>query len=264
MFRTLIGNESAARKTFRFLKENFLTLLYAGKGMCQTINGSEFRILPKHRHVLAGVHDAAVAEFIKERIRPGDLCLNVGANVGLYALQFARWSGDGGRVIAFEPAPDSARDLRKHAEFNGYSETIRVVEKAVSDKPGQATFFVSGTEQMNRLGSPNPLLSATKAIHVEVTSLDAFCRDEKIDPAWVLIDVEGFEIAALKGAAELLRKRRDQSYFVVEMHPDTWAAAGTSQKELEMLLEELALQPVPLNGQKDCLTDYGMVWLKPA
>lgn len=261
-YKNAFGDNTVLRRLFRFLKEKVLELKYGKRGMPKRINGRTFRILPRHRHIISGQYDEAVAGFLRERILPGSVCLNIGANVGLYALQFACWTGPAGRVIAFEPAPESARDLRRHAAMNGFSNLITVVEKAVSDKPGRADFFTCGTDQMNRLGQPNPLVSETRAIPIAVTTLDLFCRDENLKPDWILIDVEGFEIAALKGAVEVIRQAGPKLGLVVEMHPNTWEIAQTSRKDLEQILDDLRLEPVALNGQEDCLAEYGMAWLK--
>jgi FkbM family methyltransferase len=247
----------------RSVRESALGLLYGRRGMPRPVNGATFRVLPRYRSLFPPEYDAPVAAFLRERVRPGMTCVNVGANLGIYALQFAHWSAPDGRVVAFEPNPSTARVLRRHVVLNGMERRVRVVEAAVASAPGRATFFMAAEDGMSRLGEPNPLLPATEPIQVEVTTLDRFLATEGVRPDWILVDVEGFEVAVLQGARETLRARPGTPGVVLEMHPDAWRVAGTSRADLEDLLADLGLRPAPLTGQADPLADYGLVHLVP-
>jgi hypothetical protein len=82
-----------------------------------------------------------------------------------------------------------------------------------------------------------------------------------VSPDWLFIDIEGFEIAALEGARNLMKSRGGEMGIVVEMHPDAWHLAGTNRAQLERLLRELGLDAVPLSGQTDALGEHGLVHL---
>jgi hypothetical protein len=99
-------------------------------------------------------------------------------------------------------------------------------------------------------------------ISVDVTTLDQFCAAHSVDPDCVLIDIEGFEIAALRGAEELIRRRGSRLLIVVEMHPSLWPSANTSADQASALFESLRLRAVPLTGQRDALRDYGIIALE--
>lgn len=258
------GPESWQGRRAREVRELGFQLLYGQMGMQRVVNGTPVRILPQHRRLFPSDYEAPVAEYLRQRIRPGMTCLNVGANVGVYALQLAAWSSPGGRVLAFEPNPHTAADLRQHVAWNrGLGSPIEVLECAVSSTPGSATFFASDTSGMSRLGKPNPLLRTVEAIQVEVTSLDVFCSQQSIDPDWIFIDVEGFEIAVLLGCRNLLQARRGRLGVTVEMHSNCWQDAGTDRQTLESLLTELDLHLVPITGQADPFLSYGLVQIEP-
>lgn len=76
-----------------------------------------------------------------------------------------------------------------------------------------------------------------------------------------MIDIEGFEIAALFGAQRLIRRRRPNLGIIVEMHPNVWDSANTTPARAKALLEDLGLRAVPLTGQSDPLKDWGLVLL---
>src|SRR2546423_3497617 len=104
----IIGRESWLIRQLRPVYESFLDLSNKGRGIPWQINGVTYFIDPRYRHQLGHDYDAAVAAFLRERVKPGAICFDVGANVGVYALQFAHWSGPTGRVVAFEPNPNSS------------------------------------------------------------------------------------------------------------------------------------------------------------
>ena len=259
----MLGRESGLVRALRPLYESSLDTLSAGRGIPWTINGETYRIDPGCRHRLGENYDAPVAAFIRERIRPGALCIDVGANVGVYVLQFARWTGVDGRVIAFEPNPDARQMLERHIELNDLSARAKVVPAAVGAISGNAVLFAAGADGMSRLGAPNELIAEqVREVSVPVVTLDDYCAAHGLEPDWLFIDIEGFEIAALKGARSLIEKRGAKLNIVVEMHPSVWSSADTTLESAEELLAELDLHPQPLTGQADPLREYGLVFLQ--
>ncbi|MGB5037522.1 MAG: FkbM family methyltransferase [Blastocatellia bacterium] len=244
----------------RELIESLLEAAYGRKGITRRVNGLEMRVHPRVRDRFIVDYDAPVADCLRGVIRPGMTCLNVGANVGIFAIQMAAWCGPDGRVIAFEPNPDTAALLRRHIEMNNLGSRIRVVQAATAAESGMMDFYAAGTDGMSRLGSPNPLLAATTVVQVEVTTLDSYCERESIRPDVVLMDVEGYEVFALRGFRQTIASNPNMQ-LVVEFHPSSWADAGCTAGEMRELLESLGLIPVPLTGQADPIDDYGVVRL---
>jgi FkbM family methyltransferase len=240
----------------------FLELTGSKIGVLRLVNGARFRVLPRHRSYFTEDFNAPVAGFLRDRVKPGSVCINVGANVGVYTLQLANWSSPGGRVFSFEPNPVTAEILVRHVEMNGMTDRVEVITAAVGTAPGKAEFFVVGTDGRCRLGAPNPQLADRAiSIEVDVVNLDGFCASRGILPDWLFIDVEGFETSVLQGAKELLALRNGGLEMVVEMHPQLWASAGTDRLQVERLLDELGLEARPLTGQTDPLGEYGLVSL---
>jgi hypothetical protein len=136
---------------------------------------------------------------------------------------------------------------------------VEVVEYAVGEHEGEVDLFVDGTNGMARAGRPNPLLNRAAAVRVPVTTLDAFMAGRSRPPSWIMMDIEGWEIAALRSARTLLANTR----IAVELHPSAWPWSGHSRSDLERLLDEWRLTPVPLVGQTDVFADHGQVILEP-
>lgn len=128
----------------------------------------------------------------QQRLAPGDLFIDVGANVGTYAL----WAGDlGAEVIALEPGPFAVERLRRNIALNDFS--ITVVEAAASDRSGTVRID-PGQDTIAHIGA---------GLHkVQAVTLDAIIADRVV--AGVKIDVEGAERIVLEGARGALREQR--------------------------------------------------------
>jgi FkbM family methyltransferase len=256
-----LGRESLAVRLLSPAYGRALRALAGDAGVPWSINGEPFLIDARFRSQLGRDYEAAVAAYLRRRVRPGDVCLDVGANVGAYALQLARWTNPGGAVVAFEPNSAAAAVLRRHIRMNSLDRTVTVVASAVGSTPGEAVLHAMDAHGMSRLGSENPLLRArTVPVPVQVTTLDAYCETQGARPAWLVIDVEGAEKNVLEGARKIIACRSLRG-IVVELHPDSWTAGGAD--EMRALLAELRLRAVPLTNQQDIFATHGAVALEP-
>jgi len=263
MAADLVGRDSTVVRKVRPGYEAILDWASLKRGIRWDINGVEYRIDPHFRHQLGHNYEAKLAAYLGEVVRPGWLCLDIGANVGIYALQLAHWSRPDGRVIAFEPNAGTRTVLEKHIQLNGLSARVRAEPFAICEQSQtSATFFQAGTDGMSRLGAPNQQLGAmASARDVETLTLDDYCEARELRPNLLLMDIEGFEIAALSSARRLIKSRGRDMEIIVEMHPNVWASANTTRAKAESLLQELGLHAEAMTGQDDPLGDYGTVRL---
>jgi FkbM family methyltransferase len=260
----VVGPDSRLVRTARPLAERAIRWAVGRRGLGWEINGVPCRIDPRFRAQLAREYDADLAGYLRGKVRPGQVCLDVGANVGAWVLQFAHWVAPSGRVVAFEPNPGARAVLTEHIRLNRLEGLVSVVPAAVGAAPGAATFFAAGADGMSRIGEPNPLLvGRAEPLTVPVLSLDGWCRETGTVPDWLFIDVEGFEADVLAGGAEVIRGRGPALGIVVEMHPNIWPAGKLSPAEMASRIAALGRRPVPLSGQADPLGDYGHVLLEP-
>src|SRR5437667_955436 len=115
---------------------------------------------------------------------------------------------------------------------------------AVGAQSGEAEFFAADADGMSRLGEPNCLIADRVAkLSIPVVTLDEYCESEGLEPDWLFMDIEGFEIAALSGAQRLIARRGKALGIVIEMHPSVWDSAQTTRTQAEELLAELKLHP---------------------
>lgn len=256
------GRRSALVTFLRPAYDRFLAWSAGDRGLLQTVNGEAFRIDPRFRVHVPEVYEPDAWRYLKAHVRAGHVCLNIGAHVGIYALALAKWTTPGGRVFAFEPNPATRAVVTKHITLNQAADRIEVIPDAISDRVGQATFFATDLEGFSRLDARNPAVSHGTPLTVETTTVDAFCAARGVSPDWIVMDVEGLEIAALEGARNTIRRGRGRLRLLVEMHPDIWSVAGGSRERMADLLDSLGLRAVPLQGPTDALASQRVVLLE--
>ena len=177
--------------------------------------------------------------------KPGARIADVGANIGIYALAWAKRVGEGGKVWAFEPDPKNLAILKRHVELNGTAKNTEIRGEALGSKEARLAFSLSGT--MSSIQS-----IATKSgdvIEVQQTTLDNVLGSEKLDV--LKIDVEGYEEEVLKGATKLLSDpSRKPAAIFIEIHPYAWKALGTTSDSLKLLVTNAGYRLEMMNGSE--------------
>lgn len=154
------------------------------------------------RCLLGNCFEPGLLAGFKAFIAPGDIVIDIGANVGAATIPAAHAVGERGRVIAFEPGPFALR-LRQNLALNPQLEArVQVVDQGLSDAPG----FMLWTEDEANPG--NASLGLTGTHQVPVTTLDRFLTtyvSTTTRISFLKIDVEGMEYQVLTGAMDTLR-----------------------------------------------------------
>jgi len=167
----------------------------------------------------------ALAPVFAAVLRPGDCCYDVGANIGVYTLWSAGLVGPSGQVHAFEPVPDTMAVLKAMVRRNGLPQ-VRLASCAVGAVVGETGMRV----YRDASGLAHPIANTAAADHVaRLTTLDAYAERHR-PPDLIKIDVEGFEIDVLCGAANLLAARSPA--LLMEMLPGHLTRQGRGQEEL--------------------------------
>jgi FkbM family methyltransferase len=138
-------------------------------------------------------------------------------------LLFARATGGGGRVFAFEPLPSNQERLQKNLALNN-AVNVALIPSAVADKSGATTFMMHSSGGMGKLkAAPGRSEGFAKEILVQTIALDEFAATNPV-PHLIKIDIEGGEILALRGMGNLLRERRP--ILFLELHGAEATAAA--------------------------------------
>lgn len=189
------------------------------------------------KHLFAGGFEAAEIAFIRARLKPGDIVLDVGANAGLYAVIAARMVGDAGHVFAFEPDVTALQLLRRNLEANGLR-NVTVIDAATSNTSGQAAFAVADDIAMGSLAAIDRADQHVERWEtVRTVRLDDVVAERGIGPvALIKMDVEGAEKLALEGATALLSGGRPPATILFEAFAANARAFGYDIRSLFDLL----------------------------
>lgn len=240
----LLG-DSPLRRTARRAWDAVLDRLPGDRLVCRFPGGERIRLAAAHRHVTWNVQEY---EAFRHDLRPGDMVLDIGANLGAYSLLFGHWVGPSGLVHAFEPAPLTRAGLARHVTLNGFDGRVHVHGDAVSGGEGRARFLADGMHGDNRLATGT---TAEGAVEITTTSIDAFCRRAGRLPSLIKVDVEGAELDVLRGARETIASAGPGLGLYVEMHPHLWPSFGVTREAVEAELARQGLCPERIDGQPD-------------
>jgi FkbM family methyltransferase len=167
--------------------------------------------------------------FTPQLVRPGDVCLDAGANAGHYTFALASAVGREGRVVAAEANPEMASLIERSVRLNGFEAFVSVERRALWRSSGETMRFLLSTNSSNTGTSSlvNHGVYVTPEVAVEVTTitLDDLARERGVERARLLkLDVERAEHEVLQGARSLLSSERID-YLIVEMHAGSPAQA---------------------------------------
>ena len=154
-------------------------------------------------HILTGgVPEEFDVHIFRFFVRDMRCMLDVGANIGLYCCIAAHESSEGFVCHAFEPQPECERALLQTVSLNNWENRLFVHAVGLSDKDGEAALFLSGTG--SSFDAEFNCNAGLPSIQVPIRTLDAFSRtNELVDVDFVKIDVEGLELAVLRGGEQV-------------------------------------------------------------
>lgn len=159
-------------------------------------------------------HDEMLA--VERLLRAGDCAIEVGGHIGYLSVWFAYLIGERGSLLVFEPSEDNARYLSKNVDGLHH---VMIDCRGISDHVGNAAFYIEElTGQNNSLlkdygvfdvNAANAGVTAERrCVEISLTTLDQVCSDRALRPDFVKIDIEGAELAALRGMECVLRNHR--------------------------------------------------------
>lgn len=241
------GSISFAKKTLdllkssvkRFFKEYlFLKFLYLksknGK-IIKKIHGNpmilDLNDLGISRELAVyGFHEYNSTSEVKKIITSGMKILEVGANIGYYAILETKLAGENGFLYAFEPSPFNFDLLKKNIELNGIK-NAEIHRKAIGAENEMGKFFIANKSNLSSFIKRDDMdmYKNGKIVDVEIIKLDDYLKDKEVD--FIRMDVEGYEKEILKGL-EITMQTKHPKHFFIEIHSDLLHKKNSSAKEI--------------------------------
>ena len=174
-------------------------------------------------------------------IRPGATVLDVGANIGIWAIGAAQIAG---AVHCFEPMAGNFKRLQANLALNRVSNVVPQ-NVALSDRPAVLQFYPSPNSNSG-VGVIAQKEWNVQTCDIQALALDDYCGEYRIAPDFLKIDVEGAELLVLKGAERVLRESKPQVFF--EMDRVMSGKFGTSPEAITAFLEDRGYSVMPVHG----------------
>lgn len=149
--------------------------------------------------------DPIVEQTLNVCLQPGDVFLDVGANIGYFSLLGSQRVGDGGQVVSFEPSIRALSKLTTHLCINDCS-NVTVCSQAMGETAGTGQLNWAPASNIGGSTIARGTPSQGHSERIAIRTLDKVCSEMKLVPSFIKLDVEGFELFALRGARQTLAK----------------------------------------------------------
>jgi FkbM family methyltransferase len=191
-------------------------------------------------------YDLAPQLVLADVLAPGETVIDIGANRGMFALVAAHYVGDNGKVICFEPNPDCIRIINQEVAENAIGNVL-VHNFGLGDRDEELPLSVPSVNSGEGTFGKSRYDPATNRIFLaRIKRGDDVLSGEK--PAFIKVDVEGFECKAIRGLSETIK--RHTPILMTELLPEHLAACGSSLSEFVRIVEGLGYRGFALALQK--------------
>lgn len=230
---TRAGKALAVKPIYKKLMKSYLRRnAYDFEGFKLFLNPDDSIITDS---LVSGDYETMELHLLEKLIRPGDVILDIGANIGLYSIYCAKATGAAGHVYCFEPEPVNFSFLKRNISLNKLS-NITPSDTAVSSQEGEHTFYLNPLNKGDhRLHGDE---AHTSTITVRTITIDGYLkgRTEKVD--LIKMDIQGAEMQALLGMKEILSAAGGPC-LLMEFWPYGLNLSGSDPKTLLGYLESL-------------------------
>ena len=186
-------------------------------GLRWSLNPSDF---PQESLFWLGTKDTWDLFHLQRYVVPGGVVLDVGSNFGHYALSLAAAMNRVGQVHALEPDPANFERLRRHIAWNGLEDVVQACCLGVSDRPETVAMKRHPGNSGHTAVAPQGEIDG-----ISLTTVDAYCKGAGLDRLdAVVVDVEGYEESALRGAEQTLSQLKP--IVLVELFETRHGATG--------------------------------------
>ena len=176
--------------------------------------------------------DHAERKFLRRTLSPGDVAVDVGANIGIYTQLLSRWVGPTGLVHSFEPSPENFGRLQSATRKLA---NVRLSQSAVGESSRRTALYVSDKLNVDHRAY-RPEGDSRPTVPIEMIALDDYFKTgERVD--LIKMDIQGYELHALRGASRVLADNPTIK-LLFEFWPYGLKQAGSNWAELIGVLKE--------------------------
>ena len=183
-----------------------------------------------------GYYEKELGEVFNKIVKPGDVFLDLGANIGYFSLLVAsNWPSV--KVFSFEPLAALFQHMNDNVRLNNIK-NISTVNAAVGETNEEKELFVSGPDNLGMSSFHQPGNYSGKKERVKVVAIDDWLKTSGLSKIDIIkLDIEGSELAALKGMREVLQ--RQKPVLIAEMNPESLSMFNLKPSAIREYLKQL-------------------------
>jgi len=197
--------------------------------------------------IFTGIHEKLATKVLRRELKRGMVVVDIGANLGYYALLEASIVGEEGQVYAIEPVRRNFDILCKNIQINGYK-NVKAYCIAISSKSGTAKIALTEAsnwhcmlditaEAVSDYMKQKMRRLTRQTVVVNTITLDEFLAKEKINKVDLIrMDIEGYEVEAIKGMLNTLKNTPPPLKLFFEIHNKVF---NNPEKTIGPLLQQL-------------------------
>ena len=210
-----------------------------------SVDGSTSDLIQRYLYVF-GTWEPQLTDWVRDHLRPGDVVVDVGANIGYFSLLASGLVGHTGSVIAFEAVPSIADALERNLQRNGAS--VEVHRRAVGESPGAIEVFRSIGSNVGRSGTSGGTDMLSEGEVPVVRGADALPRELWSRIRLVKIDVEGDEQRVLRGLQPVLAALPAGAAVLTEVTPADLEERGGSAEQVMTFMRDLGFDALAIEN----------------
>ena len=187
--------------------------------------------------LLFGERELEHKRMLEQVLKPGMTVLDIGTNIGYYALMELGMIGVSGTLIAVEPSPSNVELLKRNLMLNGYK-NIEVHLAAISDCSGDRLFFLSEMSNLNTFhdtGTGSLHLSG-KTVNVPTFTVAQIMDGRSLD--LIRMDVEGHEVEVINGMLPAIERGEMAPMIIFETHLSRYGPEHDMETPLRRLFAQ--------------------------
>jgi len=202
-----------------------------------------------------GTREPGHVAQVRGNIISGMTGIDLGANIGYYALMEAQLIGPNGRIYAIEPAPSNLELLEKSIRANGYEDRFLVSQYLIGDRDGLGKLQTSNLSNRHSVSVDGH----GDFIEVPMITLDTFMKKNRLIPEninFLRMDIEGYEVMAFQNMQKLMSAKTPLRVFI-EFHPGWYGRWGWTFERFLDQLESYGLRVRSISFKsKDGITTF--------
>jgi len=188
--------------------------------------------------ILFGKRELDHKIMLEQALQPGMTVLDIGANIGYYAIMESALVSPNGKVIAIEPSPANIKLLKRNVTLNHCDQHITVIPGAVSDTSETRSFYLASASNLNtfhKSGSTERYLTG-ETVDVKTYTVNEIQQQfGKID--LIRMDVEGHEVEIFNGMLPAIQNGELSPMIIFETHNSQYTEQHDMYSPLKALFE---------------------------